>query len=1038
MKSLTDNLCKLRDQLRSAVYMPVCQLHIDVWSTTEPLTFIQRTRGKHRILSVGETWGEQLFDCAWMRFSSKVPECDPFSLVARIDINGELCIVDALGVPLRGLTNKSSEFAPSLGKPGKDICPLDPDHIQGDRIEIWGDAGFNDLFGSLRGEGRIETAELCHVREDIRALFYDFEVLCELLDEQVSDISICEKVREQMELAAAELETGFDRVAIGRAREIIEQIFNETRSGGKLTISAVGHGHLDLAWLWPIRETKRKGARTLATALRNTERYPGYVFGCSQPQLFQWMKEDYPVLYDQIKLAVAEGRIELQGTFWVEPDCNIPNGESLIRQILYGRKFFRDEFGKIPEHCWQPDVFGYNGQLPQILSKSGHKVFMTQKLSWNAINRFPHHSFNWIGIDGSSIPTHMLAEETYNSPAAPRSVKKIRDEYAERDISNHALMVFGIGDGGGGPGEEHLERLQRLKNVGGLPAIEMRSSEAFFELWLNESHLLPEWNGELYLEKHQGTYTTQARVKRYNRLCETRLRELEFVAVVAEWLGEKAYPTDALDLIWKEVLLYQFHDVLPGSSIKRVYDECNPRYETLLKQIEELTVDTYNAILETTNLPGGNIAFNALNWRREEWIKQDGYWYFASLPSMGWAQLIPIDNAGYEKLICSTDRLENACLRVDFNANGTIRSIFNKATCLETIGTNTNANEFRIIPDYGDAWDFDVESESNNVWKYLEETVVVPELESSCAWIDGPRGIVEQTYRYGESTIWQCIHLDSGSHQLVFNTKVNWQEKATMLRVAFPANIVSDTARFEIPFGSVHRSALDDSMVDKAQLEVPAQQWVDLSDQKGGVALFNDCKYGFRVKGQVIDMCLIRSVPHPKCAVIEVGDSGNTKSPDESIYTDIGEHEFSYALMPHNGKLDEATLTQYARALNSPIRVVKNKVGSTTSSAVEESFVSIEGHGVELSTCKKAEDGDGVIIRLVNLNPTNTEIAFSTALPFKHITEVDLTEEKNLAELDVKDGKVSLMFDAFEIKTLLLKKWRPEFDGWINEKKADS
>ncbi|MFA6960959.1 MAG: glycoside hydrolase family 38 C-terminal domain-containing protein [Opitutaceae bacterium] len=1015
---------------------------LTVWRTSEPVPFAERQSGERIEVQVGEPWAERLFDCAWIRFCARLPVgTSTDGLVARIDVNGELCIVDRDGVPVRGLTNIKSTFDPTLGGPGKTIYRLPPEAIRDGVVELWADAGLNDLFGFVKDEGRVALAEIAIVREDVRALYYDLETLRDWLltlpeeaatgvhearpyyedecrgapcarplrDGSRDLVGMAARLREDLEAVAAELDCE-DPDSVARERERLAHWFDGSGSAERfrngsavpLQIHAIGHAHLDLAWLWPIRETIRKGARTFASALYNIERYPEYVFGMSQPQLYAWLKEHQPELYLKIKHAVTEGRIEPQGTFWVEPDCSMPSGEAFVRQVLHGARFFKEEFGVVPNYCWQPDVFGYHGQLPQILKKSGHDYFMTQKLSWNVVNRFGHHSFQWEGIDGTRILTHMLPEETYNGPAAARSLRKIAGEYAERDVSNHALMAFGIGDGGGGPDAEHLERLRRAPKLPGMPKVKIGKVSEFFEVWSRDADQFPVWSGELYLERHQGTLTTQALVKRNNRRAEIALRELEWAAYLATTRAGVPYPTAELDRLWKEVLLYQFHDILPGSSIKRVYDECNARYAVILDELARLTHERYAALAPK----GGVTVFNSLGWARAEWVKHDGVWAWVEVPALGCAELRS-GGHGVPALPVSERLLENENLRIVFAEDGRIVSVYDKRRGCEALAAGEFGNDLVVIADTGDAWDFETDLVAKDVWGYLRREVERPMLRESTAGVDGPCAWVRQVWTYRSSEIHQTIRLFAGAEQLVFETEVEWREPATMLRVRFPVDVQAETARFEIPFGHIKRSTREETLVERAQIEVAALQWVDLSDESGrGVALYNDCKHGFRVKGQVIDMTLLRSVPYPGTPLIGKGDSADGEDGhDGKVYGDLGRHEFSYALRPHGAEIDSARLTAEARMFNTPLAVVEGRVkpNEWSTPAWAPGIA-----GIEIAAVKRAEDGRGWIWRLVNV--TADEVVLR--LPERDWHECDLMENG-----DARCGS-ELRFTPFEIKTL--------------------
>lgn len=1005
--------CQFLQRLASEIYTPVAPLEITAWRTPEPVPFQGRQSGEKLCLQVGDIWGRRLFDCAWFRFGATLPHHAGEELFARIDINGELYIADDKGMPVRGLTCIDSVFERKLGTPAKTIYRIPREAICKGRVELWADAAFNDLFGSLPNKGRVRIAEVCRCRSDIRALYYDLEVLIDYWAGLEGELH--ETVGAVLSKAAALLED-FDPASVSEARKILAPLFADAPKK-RLRVSAVGHAHLDLAWLWPIRETIRKGARTFATALYNIERYPEYIYGVSQPQLFVWMQEHYPELYGRIKGAVAAGRVELQGTFWIEPDCNIPNGESFVRQILHGAAFFEEEFGILPRFCWEPDVFGYNAQLPQILRKSGHDYFMTQKLSWNVVNRFPHHSFRWEGIDGTSILAHMLAEETYGSPAAPHSLKKIATEYAEREISGHALLVYGIGDGGGGPDAEHLERLRRVKHLRGLPDVEHRTVAEFFKLWAVDGERFPRWRGELYLERHQGTYTTQALTKRYNRLSEIALRDLEWVSVLARELAGMEYPAGALDRIWKEVLLYQFHDILPGSSIKRVYDECNARQALILQGIESMAEERFRAVADKVGGRSGAVVFNSLPWAREEWLQLRGQWHRVNVPAMGWAAAGPACEPG--GVGAGEGWLENEHLKVTFGGSGEICSILQKETGREVLDASARGNDLVVYEDSGDAWDFANDLEKKDVWVYLRQTCERPTLVKRKFYTEGPCAVCHQTFSYRSSTIEQKILLRQGAHMVEFETRADWADSKRMLRVRFPVAVKAAEARFEIPFGSIHRSTGDETLVERAQIEVPAQQWVDLADQQLGVTLLNDCKYGFRVKGNTLDMCLLRSVPHPGNALI--GKDNVSGSVEGQECTDLGEHRFRYALCVAHGRQSEAELTRLARAFNVPLRVVERKP-SDGAVAQQESWLKLSNAAIEVSAVKQAEKGGGCVVRLVNVMPTAQGCVCALGFGSGSVEELDLVEKPLSPPVCYPPGReVALEFGPFEVKTLVFK-----------------
>ena len=643
------SLGEVERRIKASVYTPLAALAAAAWVTPEPVPYESRRQGRELLLSAGQRWSEAVFDCAWFLFTGTVPDCaSGWDVVLLIDVNGEGCVVDSAGRPLLGLTNVNSTFSRQHGEPGKRVVPFRAPAAGGERVEIWVEAGANDLFGVRQDSGVLKEAVIALRHPQLYALQYDFEVLHGLMQLLPKASARAAALREALLRVAAVLREFSDAEAAS-ARAILAPALAMRGGDPSLIISAVGHAHMDLAWLWPIRETIRKCGRTFATTLDLMERYPAYVFGASQPQQYDWVKQHYPELYAGIKRRVAEGRWEVQGAMWVEPDTNLPSGESLIRQILYGKRFFREEFGRDPDCLWVPDVFGYTGALPQILAKSGVPYFMTQKLSWSLITRHPYHTFWWEGIDGSKVLAHMPPEATYNSAANPGSVLATEQNFAEKGVSDRCLMLFGIGDGGGGPGEEHLERLAREADLAGLCPVVQQPAKAFFDHIAAGGERYPTWSGELYLERHQGTYTTQGRIKRFNRKLELALRELELAASIAASFAGMAYPRARLERIWKEVLLYQFHDILPGSSITRVYDEATPRYEALLKETATLTAAVDAALcsrFDGSRAQRPVAVVNSLSWERSEWLRLAGRWVKARVPALGYAVIDAISEPG--------------------------------------------------------------------------------------------------------------------------------------------------------------------------------------------------------------------------------------------------------------------------------------------------------------------------------------------------------------------------------------------------------
>jgi alpha-mannosidase len=999
-------------RIREAIYTRVGELGIQAWRTPEPVPFTERASGEKLDLSAGDKWGD-LFDCAWFHFTGTVPHTAAGKkVVLLIDVSGELCVVDEQGVPVRGLTTASSTYDFGLGKPGKRVLQLVEQAQGGERISIWADAGCNDLFGNLRDNGTVVEASIAVCDDEMRALYYDVEVLLDFLK-----VLPEQGVRYQQILTAlndalhALLGPGAERAR--EARQALAPMLARRGGDPSLRISAIGHAHIDLAWLWPVRETIRKCARTFATVLELMERYPSYVFGASQPQQYQWMKGRYPALYARIKSQVRAGRFEPQGAMWVEADTNVSGGEALVRQILYGKRFFQDEFGVEVRNLWLPDVFGYSAALPQILARSGVDYFMTQKLSWNLINTFPHHSFHWQGIDGTSVLAHMLPEETYNSPAAPRSVAKIEQNYKEKGVSKHALMLFGIGDGGGGPGAEHLERLARIEDLAGLSPVTQEPAADFFEKWAQDAGRFPTWVGELYLERHQGTLTTEARNKWYNRRMELALREFEYALALSGMLLGTPYPASRLDEIWREVLLYQFHDILPGSSIKRVYDESLARYQALLAEVEQGIQEHQGRLagrVDTAGLESPAVVHNSLSWERTEWVEAGGRWLRVTVPPLGYTT---VDAAAHVQEVpvvaAAEDRLENDLLRVQFNPDGSIGSIYDRQAGREVLTAGRAANRLAVYTDYGDAWDFPMD--------YAEAAPRYMQCVSSTPRVEGPHAVLEQVYRLGHSELVQQIVLSAHSRRLDFRTHVRWREVQSMLRTSFPVAVHAESAAFEIQFGHVRRPTHRNTTWDLARDEVAAHKWVDLSQGDYGVALLNDAKYGHKVKGSVLDLNLLRSVPYPGPRLVR--DEDVEPGEPHHAYTDQCDHTFTYSLYPHEGDHVAGQVVQAGYELNVPLRVTPVQAGAGDAPQTA-SFVQVGAANVIVEAIKWAQDGDGLILRLYECAHRGTRTTLRLGVPFRSAAETDLLE-KDLHPLAVNEGEIALEFGPFEIKTLRLR-----------------
>ncbi|MFP5327820.1 MAG: alpha-mannosidase, partial [Acidimicrobiia bacterium] len=791
---------------------------------------------------------------------------------------------------------------------------------------------------------RLIACHLAVVEEEVDALWHDWTLLCELYDALPSGEAQAAQILHGLDQAANVLSGGGVVERAGAARAVLRPLLERPASASAHTFAAVGNAHIDTAWLWPLRETERKVARTFATALDLMEDFPEYRFAASQAQQLAWVRDKYPELFEGIRKRVADGRFEVVGSMWVEADCNVPSGESLVRQITHGRRFYQEEFGVETRSLWLPDVFGYAAALPQILAQSGIRWFLTQKMSWNQVNRFPHHTFWWEGIDGTRVFTHFPPADTYNGDFSVAQLIHGARNFSEKATCDRSMYLFGFGDGGGGPTAEMLERARRVADLEGVPRVELTGAEQAFELLEADASSagapLPVWVGELYLEMHRGTYTTHAEVKRANRKLELALRDAELWSVAASDVAGSAYPAEELDAAWKTLLLHQFHDIIPGSSIRWVYEDTARDHAAVAEVTDRLIVAALSAVAGSGG-SGEVLVANPLSRARREVIDIDGSAAFASAPACGWeVQPVLRDLPGDVAPVIVGERfMENGLLRVEWDEDGLLTSLVHLPSGREAVAPGERLNVLQVHddrPNVYDAWDIDAVAYDTITELTGAESVEVVESTPM-------RGSVRVIRRLGASTIDQTMRLAAGSPRLEFHSVVDWQESHTLLKVAFPLDVHTHRASFEIQYGHVERPTHRNTSWDEARFEVCAHTWADLSEQGFGVALLNDCKYGHDVNGNVMRLTLLRSSTHP------------------DPVADKGRHEFAYALFPHEGDAATGGVIAEAHAFNSPLRTVPAGTGAASTGA--RSVVQVEGDGVVVTAVKRADDGEGTIVR---------------------------------------------------------------------------
>jgi alpha-mannosidase len=795
-------------------------------------------------------------------------------------------------------------------------------------------------------------------------------------------------------------------------------------------IVATGHAHIDVAWLWTLGQTRRKSGRTFHNVLRLMEQFPDYHFTQSQPQLYDYVQQDYPELFEAIKAHVSEGRWEPIGGMWVEADCNLSGAESLARQFLLGRSFFRKHFGPDADSpvLWLPDVFGYAWALPQLIRQAGLGYFMTIKIGWNQYNRLPYDTFWWQGLDGSRVLVHFSTApdegpfvSTYNARATPKQALGTWTNFRQKELQQDLLMLFGHGDGGGGPTREMLENIREMKAFPATPQMRQIHAGNFFrQLEQTSGDRLPTWNGELYLELHRGTYTTQARNKRANRKSEFMLHDAEFLGTLAGLMdADYAYPTAQLRKAWELVCLNQFHDIIPGSSITPVYAEALEQYREIVEigdavrgaalQVIAGKVDGDLLVINPTSfmrddlafwsaeLPAGKSLADADGKPVPTQATADGTWIATrKLAPFSTAALVFTDSEAHipdTHMVVTPTLLENAYVRVELNAAGDVIRVYDKTHGREVLPEGGIAGRFQAFEDRPmnwDAWDIDI---------FFDDKMWTADPASSVSVVEaGPlRGTLEIKRRVLNSDYVQRVSLSYNSPRLDFDTTIDWHERHILLKVAFPAQVLTPQATYEIQWGNVQRTTHRNTSWDWARFETCAQKWVDLSEGDYGVSVLNDCKYGHDVRDNVMRISLLRG----------------TTDPDPAA--DQGEHRFAYSLLPHAGSWGVDTIAN-AYGLNDPLIVAEGRSGGEQAGG---SLVAADRSNVVVETIKGAEDGNGVIVRFYESQRQRGQVTLTTRFPLAEVWQTNLLEDNEKA-LEPEGNSVTLAVTPYQIVTLRL------------------
>ncbi|WP_216589737.1 alpha-mannosidase [Streptomyces brasiliscabiei] len=992
-------------RIKPAIYAASAPFEVEAWQAPgEPVPFAEAAAASYTPFAMDTPWGPP-WGTTWFRMRGQVPAAWAGRRVeAVIDLGfvgdwpgnqAEALVHLADGTPLKAV-NPLNQYVP-IGNPVRG----------GEVIDYLVEAASNpdilaDNFSKITPMGDILTAgdkplytfrraDLAVLDEEVFHLDLDLQVLRELM------VHLAEHEPRRHEILHA-LDRAMDAVDLddvsGSAtavREILAPVLAKPAHASAHTISGVGHAHIDSAWLWPIRETKRKTSRTFSNVTALADEYEDFIFACSQAVQYEWVRDNYPQVWERIKKAVDKGQWVPVGGMWVESDGNLPGGEAIARQLVHGKRFFIEHFGIETKGVWLPDSFGYNASYPQLAKLAGNDWFLTQKISWNQTNRFPHHTFWWEGIDGTRIFTHFPPVDTYNARFSGEEMDRAVRNYQEKGAGKRSLAPFGWGDGGGGPTREIMERARRLADLEGSPKVVVEHPDEFFAKARAEYEDAPVWNGELYLELHRATYTSQARTKQGNRRSEHKLREAELWATTAALNApEYTYPHEKLDRLWKTVLLHQFHDILPGSSIAWVHREAEAEYARVAKELEELTTEAV-AALGT----GDARVFNTSPRDRSEVVRTTaGAPAYVTVPANGSAPLTPAEPP--HPVTVSGRVLDNGLVRVEIAEDGTLASVRDLVADREVLGDKGNLLRLHTdLPNYWDAWDVDKHYKNRYTDLLDPESITVVEEDPLLGAIR-----VERSFGKG-SRVTQTITLRAGSPRIDFETDIDWHEAEKFLKAGFPIDVRAAHSSAEIQFGHIQRPTHTNTSWEAARFEVSGHRWVHVGEPGYGVAVINDSTYGHDVSRTVredggttttVRLSLVRAprIPDPEA--------------------DQGKHRITYSLLP-GASIEDAVAEGYA--LNLPLRVAD-------AAGAPEPVVSVDGDGVTVEAVKLADDGSGdVVVRIYESGGGRARGVLRTGFPLAGAQITDLLE-RPLSETATEGNGVPVTLRPFEVQTLRL------------------
>ncbi|MCQ2427449.1 MAG: glycosyl hydrolase-related protein [Clostridia bacterium] len=966
----------------------------------------------------GSRWGSGNDSHAWFSFEIEVPEemkGDPtLTLCVETDKKGWdasnpqfLCYVD--GIIRQAFDTNHRELL--LNEPGSEL----KNHFS---VKLYAYTGPRVPDAAL-------FVSIITKNSDAEKLWYDISVPFRALEctekntpEYMEMLTVLSRAISMVDF----LEPRGDefRESVKEADEWLHVNLYEKYRGNDTAVICIGHTHIDIAWKWTVAQTREKAQRSFATVVELMKRYPEYKFMSSQSYLYKAVKEEAPELYAEIKRLIKEGRWEVEGAMWVEADCNLPSGESLVRQILYGKRFFKEEFGVDSRVLWLPDVFGYSAALPQILRKSGVDWFVTSKISWNDMNVMPYDLFKWRGIDGTSVNTFFITAQkkgrgtgftkgtTYVGNTDPDMIAGAYNRFQQKELSREAMVTFGFGDGGGGPTYEMLEIARRQSN--GLPGQPKAKIEFAGDLLkrleknIDGNPRLPEWRGELYLEYHRGTYTANARNKRYNRRSEFLLEQAELMASASGILFGDGFPRKTLRELWEMTLVNQFHDIIPGSSIREVYEVTDREYADILKRAGDIIDADMRRIADSVNTDKSYVVFNPHSFAGNGTVMVDGRSYTVrGVPSKGWKAVNLGENTPEVTSAAKTEggyELSNRFYTVVFDSNCEISSIYDKENGREVLVPGERGNSFRIYEDYPDKYDaWEIQEFSG--YKYR----TVSDCDSAEIVSDGVRSGLHTVRHHSGSLIEQTVWVYDSERRIDFETHLDWHSKHRILRTAFPVDINTDRASFEIQYGFTERPTHSNTSWDRMKFETCGHKYADMSEGNYGVSLLNDCKYGHNIHGNTMMLTLLK------------------RPTDPSEVADEGEHFFTYSLLPHAGTLMDADTVAEAYMLNLPMTAVK-RTGSGGALPEEWSLIDVDRKNVVVEAFKETEYGGAYAVRLYESRNYRTKTRVTLGFEAKSVEIADLLENpEGSVGFTVADGKTSFVLDVkpFEIITLIIR-----------------